>query len=53
MEKLKEPIFEPTGNERKGYKTVGQMIFTKYPNCQRNKSGEYSKSLPRTDLTKN
>lgn len=38
--------------KEKGYKTVGQMIFTEYPNCQRNKSGEYSKSLPRTDLDK-
>lgn len=36
--------------KEKCYKTVGQMIFSEYPNCQRNKSGEYSKSLPRTDL---
>lgn len=38
--------------KEKGYKTVGQMIFTEYPNCQRNKYGEYSKSVPRTDLDK-
>ena len=34
----------------KGYKTVGQMIFSEYPNCQRNKQGEYVKSLRRVDL---
>ena len=34
----------------KGYKTVGQMIFSEYPNCQRNKQGEYLKSLRRVDL---
>lgn len=32
------------------YKTVGQMIYSKYPECQRNKAGDYSKSLPRDAL---
>lgn len=34
----------------KGYKTAGQMIFCEFPNCQRNKDSDYSKSLPRTEL---
>lgn len=34
----------------KNYLTVGQMIFKEHPDCQRNKGGDYSKSLPRTSL---
>lgn len=37
--------------EEKGYKTVGQMIYSEYPECQRNKAGDYSKSLPRAALS--
>lgn len=36
--------------EEKGYKTVGQMIFTEYPDCQRNKNKDYTKSLSRVAL---
>ena len=49
--KIKKSLFSNQKlMEEKGYKTVGQMIYTEYPNCQRNKDKDYSKSLPRAAL---
>lgn len=36
--------------KEKNYLTVGQMIYSEYPTCQRNKLGDYAKSLPRVLL---
>lgn len=38
--------------EEKGYRTAAEMVVTEFPEAQRNKQGDYSKSLSRSLLAK-